>query len=691
MAVPAVPASDRVALVIGNSTYRVSPLVNPKNDANAMAELLTRAEFQVDKQLDLDLAGLQAAVERFGRRIQNPAVKLGLFYYAGHGLQQDWRNYIVPVSADIRSAADVPRQTVDISDLLRHMEHAKDRTFLIILDACRDDPFEGAFRPSAKGLSQFDAPSGSLLAYATAPGAVAQDGAGANGLYTSHLLLELAVPGARLEDAFKRVRLGVRLATRGAQVPWESTSLEEDVYIMRHARRRLSDAELDQLLEREMTSWRKVKTSTDPEMLAGFIREFPSGSASELAQSRLNRLLAAAIAEEAQRKQQLAMLEARKAAEALAAREAEARRRAEQTEHQRLAAQLAEEERVQQARRDAEAQEALQLQAAAQAEALAQANRRAQELAQATAQKEAVGRAAAHAQAAQVAAAQEAARRAAAEQEAARVAAAKAEAAQAELRRIQALQAQAYAADRARTEKAAGERLALQREAEEQQREQARLAEQQKPLLAAATQPSPNPTVLTSTPYYQGFNEHQREYTVGDETNIAVIDAFTKASKRLVMKVTDVDVNGERVVYNGGEFESDLMGNTTSNRVGTLSTPRQFYPAELFAGKKWQTRFKQTRPNGIVYTYQYDLKVVGKERVTVAAGTFDTYKIEARGFNLELGAHIERDIWVSPGVNADIVQEIKVRLRDGRWEQNDRQELVSFTQAKRPAQLTTQR
>ena len=690
MAIPAAPASDRVALVIGNSTYRAAPLVNPQNDANAMAELLTRAEFQVDKQLDLDLAGLQAAVERFGKHIQNPAVKLGLFYYAGHGLQQDWRNYIVPVSADIRSAADVPRQTVEMSDLLRHMEHAKDRTFLIILDACRDDPFEGAFRPSAKGLSQFDAPSGSLLAYATAPGTVAQDGTGANGLYTRHLLLELAVPGARLEDAFKRVRLGVRLASRGAQVPWESTSLEEDVYIMRHAKRRLSDAELDQLLEREMTSWRKVKTSTDPEVLAGFIREFPSGSASELAQSRLNRLLAAAVAEEAQRKQQLAAAEARKAAEALAAREADARRRAEQAEQQRVAAQRTEEERVQQARRDAEVQEARRQKAAAQAEALGQASRRAQEQAQAAVQ-EAAGRAAAEAQAAQIATAQEAARRAAAEQEAARVASAKAEAAQAELQRIQALQAHADAAERARTEKAEAERLALQRQAEEHQREQARLAEQQKLLLAAAPPLSPISTVLPSTPFYKGFNEHQREYTVGDETNIAVIDAFTKVSKPLVMKVTGVDVGGERVFYNGGEFESDLMGNTTSNRVGTLSTPRQFYPAELFAGKKWQTRFKQTRPNGIVYTYQYNLKVVGKERVTVPAGTFDTYKIEARGFNLELGARIERDIWVSPGVNADIVQEIKVRLRDGRWEQNDRQELMSFTQAKRPMPVTTLR
>ena len=143
-------------------------------------------------------------------------------------------------------------------------------------------------------------------------------------------------------------------------------------------------------------------------------------------------------------------------------------------------------------------------------------------------------------------------------------------------------------------------------------------------------------------------------------------------------------------MYNGGEFESDLMGNTTSNRVGTLRR-RGSSTLRAVRRQKVADTIQADATKRIVYTYQYDLKVVGKERVTVPAGTFDTYRIEARGFNLELGARIERDIWVSPGVNADIVQEIKVRLRDGRWEQNDRQEPVSFTQAKRPAQLTTQR
>lgn len=158
---------------------------------------------------------------------------------------------------------------------------------------------------------------------------------------------------------------------------------------------------------------------------------------------------------------------------------------------------------------------------------------------------------------------------------------------------------------------------------------------------------------------------------------------FSKNAKPMVMKVTQVDLPAERVVYNDGEFSSDLMGNSTKNLRGSFSTPRQLYPAELIIGKKWQTRFKQSRPAGITYTYQYDLKVVAKEKITVPAGTFDAYKIEARGFNMELGAYLERNIWVTPGVNADIAHEIKVRLRSGRIEQADRQELVSYTQAKR--------
>ena len=156
--------SDRVALVVGNSAYRMAPLFNPQNDAKAMAGLLRSAGFSVDQQVDTSLAQLQQSVAQFGKVILDPKVKFAVFYYAGHGVQLDWRNYLVPVTANIRNSEDVRGQTVDVSSLLQYMSDAKNKNYIIILDACRDDPFAGTYRPPAKGLSQFDAPVG-----ATAP------------------------------------------------------------------------------------------------------------------------------------------------------------------------------------------------------------------------------------------------------------------------------------------------------------------------------------------------------------------------------------------------------------------------------------------------------------------------------------------------------------------------------------------
>lgn len=568
---------ERVALVIGNADYKQAPLTNPKNDAQAMSALLQRAGFQVDQLLDATQVQMTSAVARFGTTIRNPQVKFGLFYYAGHGLQLDWRNYLVPVNANISGQADVIRQTVDISQLLKYMEAAKSRSFLVILDACRDDPFGKSFQPAAKGLSQFDAPVGSLLAYATSPGSVAIDGAGDNGLYTSHLLREFAVPGARLEDAFKRVRLNVRLASQGRQIPWESTSLEEDVFLFPVQRKKLTEAEQDHQLEQEIKSWLRVKSSNDVLALANFVREYPSGNASELAASRLNRLLAAEAERESRRVEK-------------------ARQQLQEAEAQRIAAENA---RIESAAAAQQAASALQ----------------------------------------------------AARDEAARIAAA------------ERLQAQQEALRRA-----------------EADAEATRMAEQQKALALAQLAPVPPPQAasLPTTPFFKGSNEHRRNYRVGDRFDFRVIDGFTKISKPLVLEVTAVDIDADRVEFNRGEYLSDTMGNIVTNLRGRLDTPRQFYPAELFIGKRWTTEFKQARPNGVSFTFRYDLKVVARESVTVPAGTFDAYKIEARGFNVQLSAAIARNIWVSPGVAADIVHETRVRLSNGNTDQFDRQELVSL-------------
>ena len=618
---------ERVALVIGNSLYPKAPLANPAKDARDMTSLLRQAGFAVEQHLDTSKAQLTEAVSRFGATIRDPKVKFALFYYAGHGLQQDWRNYLVPISADIRSPADVKNKTVDVSELLAYMEQATGRSFLVILDACRDDPFAGNYRPPLKGLSQFDAPVGSLLAYATAPGSVAQDGDGENGLYTSNLLREFAVRGARLEDAFKRVRLNVRLASQGLQVPWESTSLEEDVYLFPPTRLKLTDAEQDQELEQEINRWVRVRSSKDLQQLTAFIRDYPSGSVSELAQARLNRLLAAQERQKAQ-PVQIAAAPTTTISRDTQIRDEAASQQAAQAEAARLTALRAE-----QAREEAAAVAARQ-QEVARAETVRQ-----QEFARTEAARA-------------VAAAQ--AERAAQQQR---------ELAQARQQEIERLELALLAAER--------ERVAARPATE----------------VAATTRTEPaggaaNPaTVFAATPYFKGYQEHRRSYQTGDFYNYQVIDVFTKASKPLALQVTAIDVDGDRVEYNNGEYLSDTMGNTIANPRGGFSTPRQFYPAELFVGKKWRTMFKQSRPGGIVYTYRYDLKVVGRETIVVPAGTFDTFKIEARGFNMQLNARLERNIWVAPGVSGDIAHEILVRLRNGAIEQNDRQELASFRQA----------
>ena len=206
---------SRLALIIGNSTYRDSPLVNPANDARAMSGLLNQAGFTVDSLLDANRTSMLGAIEKFGAAIQRPETKQVVFYYAGHGVQLDWRNYLLPVDAVVEKADQLKQRCVDLGVLLGQLGKAKNKTFVIILDACRNNPFGRVYKPQQKGLSQFDAPVGSLLAYATSPGNVASDGTGKNGLYTENLVRELAQHGTRIEDALKRVRLNVRLASGG--------------------------------------------------------------------------------------------------------------------------------------------------------------------------------------------------------------------------------------------------------------------------------------------------------------------------------------------------------------------------------------------------------------------------------------------------------------------------------------------
>jgi hypothetical protein len=276
------------ALVVGNSRYLAGPLQNPGNDAKAIADRLRQAGFAVTLRLDTDRRQLQEAIRSFAdtlARSRSP----GVFYYAGHGVQLNWRNFLVPVDARIQSKADIQAQAVDLGLLLEGLSRARNALNIVILDACRNNPFGADFRVDDRGLSQLDAPPGTLLAYATAPGNTAEDGEGSHGLYTDHLLREILAPGAPVEDVFKRVRLSVRRGSQGAQIPWESTSLESDFAFVPAKVPRDAVKEF----EADLAAWLDLRQAQTPDRLEAFIRQRPSGKFAEMAQFRLDQLLRA--------------------------------------------------------------------------------------------------------------------------------------------------------------------------------------------------------------------------------------------------------------------------------------------------------------------------------------------------------------------------------------------------------------
>jgi hypothetical protein len=280
----------RAALVIGNERYRQNPLASAANDARGMAALVTQAGFAVDLKLNATFAQMTGAIEALGQAAASRDVGTALFYYAGHAAQLNGHNYLLPVDGNVESANDIRAQCVDLGLLLNRLGRARGKTALIILDACRDDPFGPRFRPPQKGINDYDAPAGTLLAYATAPGSVAIEVVGsANGLYTEHLLRELSVKGVRIEDALKKVRLNVRLASSDKQVPWESTSLESDIYLFPMPA--LSEAELERLLREELATWSRIKASRILADWVDYLRRYPNGKFAEVAQVRMRELM----------------------------------------------------------------------------------------------------------------------------------------------------------------------------------------------------------------------------------------------------------------------------------------------------------------------------------------------------------------------------------------------------------------
>lgn len=444
----------RHALVIGNSKYSVGPLVNPANDAPAIADRLRQAGFSVTMKLDSGRTEMQQAIRDFAQTLQTSR-GIGAFYYAGHGLQLNWRNFLVPVDAQIKKKTDIQAQGVDVGLLLDGLTRARNPLNLIILDACRNNPFGDDFRTEDKGLSQLDAPPGTLLAYATAPGNTAEDGEGSHGLYTDHLLREMQMPGAAVEEVFKRVRLAVRRQSQGGQIPWESTSLEGDFSFKPGGVPRDAVREF----EADLARWLTLRTQDDIDALDAFIRQRPNGKFAELAQFRLDQLL------------------------------------------------------------------------------------------------------------------------------------------------------------RGKGEKAV------------------------KPRSSAPEQCQPG----SALPY----TGNPQPFKAGERYEYRRSDLLTRAeSGRFQQTVSRID--GDEVVFDDGKTVLDRFGNNVRAPDGRRWTPYQLFIDDYANGKRWSAQFIVTQADGSEASTTFDLRVVGREKITLPAGTFDAFRIEATGNNLKNGARLELTAWVAP-------------------------------------------
>jgi uncharacterized caspase-like protein len=227
-----VHAESRIALIIGNGNYDETflRLENPVNDARAMDSALREAGFDTEVRINVDRVGLYEAVNRFRDKISRDPHAVGLFYFAGHGIQADGTNYLIPVDAHLKSDAELEAKAFDAAKVLRAMEGAQNDMNIVIFDACRDNPLPKS-RGAERGLARMFAASGTFIAYAAAPGQVAHDGArGTNGVFTGEFIKAMAEPGQPLEQMFKKVIAGVRRDTNGSQQPWSESSIQGDFF-----------------------------------------------------------------------------------------------------------------------------------------------------------------------------------------------------------------------------------------------------------------------------------------------------------------------------------------------------------------------------------------------------------------------------------------------------------------------------
>ena len=282
-------AEKRIALVVGNGEYeRIVTLENPTADATLIAESLEDVGFEVTLLIDADQDAMKRGIAQFGRSLREAGPDAtGLFYYAGHGIEAQGSNYLLPVDGDIRDAADLDLVAVEADWVLRQLFSARNRTNIVILDACRNNPF-GSMGGSSGGLAEMKAPTGTFISYASAPGSVALDGEGSNSPFTLALSQGVLAEGAPIEQVFKQVRIDVLEQTGGLQTPWDSSSLTGDFFFRPAEPMSAEEVAAQQL-------WNSVRTTDDPVQLMLFLRAYPSSAYADEARAALTAAIEAEL------------------------------------------------------------------------------------------------------------------------------------------------------------------------------------------------------------------------------------------------------------------------------------------------------------------------------------------------------------------------------------------------------------
>jgi hypothetical protein len=278
-------AMHRIALVVGNNAYTRTPLANSVNDSRGVASALRSAGFDVRTLENADTRQLDLGVQSFVSAVQPGDV--ALFYYSGHGMQMAGENYLVPVNFEATTETDAKYQAFPLGKVTDSLQERGARLKIVILDACRDNPFSTS-RSSSHGLAAVVSGRGSFIAYATDPGKTADDNpSGGYGMFTKHLIVALQTPGLALEQVFAQARAGVERDSNGRQIPWTSSSVIGEFYFLPPSAAAAPSPGSPSSQEMELAYWNSIKDSRNPAMFRAYLNRFPNGTFKELAEIQL--------------------------------------------------------------------------------------------------------------------------------------------------------------------------------------------------------------------------------------------------------------------------------------------------------------------------------------------------------------------------------------------------------------------